>query len=133
ALEANDDAWRIQVALLEFLETGWLEPDAGIWEQRGPPRHYVHSALMTWVAADRAVKAVERFGIKNPPDRWRRLRAEARERILSEGFDAERNSFVQTFGGKELDAALLMLPLVGFLPADDPRVIGTAEAIQREL
>jgi GH15 family glucan-1,4-alpha-glucosidase len=132
-IEAHDTAWSLQARLLDHLESGWREPDEGIWEVRGPRRHFVHSKVMAWVAFDRAVKAVERFGQAGPVDRWKRLRADVHEEVLREGFDADRNTFVQSYGSKILDASLLMIPLVGFLPAADPRVAGTVDAIQREL
>ena len=132
-LEADDDAWRIEKALMGVVEEQWREPGASMWEQRGPPRRYVHSAVMAWVAADRAVKAVERFGLDGPAERWRRLRAEIHEEVSRRGFNEERQAFTQVFGGKALDASLLHLPLVGFLPANDRRVVATVEAIQREL
>jgi GH15 family glucan-1,4-alpha-glucosidase len=132
-LPAHDHAWQVEKVLLDHLEGAWELPDQGIWEVRGPPRHFTHSKVMSWVAADRAVKAVERFGLQGPVDRWRVLRARIHADVCNKGFDPERNAFVQYYGGKGLDAALLLIPLVGFLPADDPRMIGTVEAIQREL
>lgn len=132
-LEPNENAWRVELALARFLESAWAEPDNGIWEIRGPKRHFTHSKVMAWVAIDRMIKAVERFGLKGPVDRWRTLRASIHDEVCHKGFDAERNSFVQHYGGQELDASLLMIPLVGFLPAADPRVRGTVTAIEREL
>jgi GH15 family glucan-1,4-alpha-glucosidase len=132
-LEPNENAWRVELALTQFLETAWTEPDNGIWEMRGPRRHFTHSKVMAWVAIDRMIKAVERFGLKGPVDRWRTLRATIHDEVCHRGFDAERNSFVQYYGGQELDASLLMISLVGFLPAADPRVRGTVAAIEREL
>ena len=132
-LPPEDHAWRMQKALLEYLEGAWQLPDQGIWEMRGPARHFTHSKVMAWVAADRSVKAVERFGLAGPADHWRELRAAIHAEVCDQGFDAERNSFVQYYGGRCLDAALLMIPLVGFLRPDDPRVAGTVAAIQREL
>ncbi len=126
------DSWSMQKVLMEFLESKWQEPDEGIWEVRGPRRHFTHSKVMAWVAADRAVKAVERFGLDGPADRWRRLRAEIYDEVLDKAWDAERNTFTQYYGGRELDASLLMAPLVGFLPANDPRMLGTVAAIERE-
>ncbi len=126
-------AWQVQKVLLDFLESNWDRPDEGIWEVRGPARHFTHSKVMAWVAFDRAVKAVERFGLDGRATRWRRLRAEVHAAVCRDGFNAERNAFVQHFGSRDLDASLLMLPLVGFLPATDPRVIGTMEAIRDEL
>ena len=132
-IEPNDDFWRVEKALLDFLETAWRQADEGIWEVRGPRRHFTHSKIMAWVAADRAVKAVERFGLTGPVERWRALRATIHEEVCRQGFSSERNAFVQFYGARNLDAALLMMPLVGFLPASDPRVIGTVAAIEREL
>jgi GH15 family glucan-1,4-alpha-glucosidase len=132
-LPALDHAWEVEKVLLEHLEGAWELPDQGIWEVRGPPRHFTHSKVMSWVAADRAVKAVERFGLAGPVERWRALRARIHDEVCAKGFDPERNAFVQYYGGQSLDAALLLIPLVGFLAPDDPRVIGTVDAIQREL
>ncbi|MEV4703819.1 glycoside hydrolase family 15 protein [Actinoplanes sp. NPDC049316] len=132
-LRTNDNAWGLQVKLMEFVEQHWTEPDEGIWEVRGEPQHFVHSKLMAWVAADRAVKAVEDFGLDGPLQRWRKLRDDIRDDILAKGYDKERRTFTQFYGSEELDAALLMVPLVGFLPATDERVVGTVEAIEREL
>ncbi len=132
-MEPHPEAGRVQKALLDFLEGAWREPDEGIWEVRGPRRQFVHSKVMAWVAFDRAVAAVERHDLEGPADRWRAQRDTIREEVLREGYDAERNTFVQYYGGRELDGALLMLPLVGFLPPDDPRVAGTVEAVEREL
>ena len=132
-LEPNPEAWRVQQALLQFLETAWEEPDEGIWEIRGPRRHFTHSKVMAWVAMDRAVKAIEQFGLAGPVEQWRRLRQDIHDQVCRSGFDPELNAFVQSYGAKELDASLLMLPLVGFLPATDPRMRGTVAAIQRQL
>jgi GH15 family glucan-1,4-alpha-glucosidase len=132
-LEANEAAWSLQRTLLEFLESAWRQPDEGIWEVRGPRRHFTHSKVMAWVALDRSVQAVERFGEDGPVGRWRALRDEIHQEVCREGFDSERQTFTQYYGSSELDAALLMVPLVGFLPADDPRVRGTAAAVEREL
>ena len=132
-LPEDEPSWRLQHALLEFLEKGWKGADEGIWEVRGPRRHFTHSKVMAWVAFDRAVKAVECFGRKGSVDRWRKLRAEVHEEVCREGFNERIGSFVQFYGSNELDASLLMIPLVGFLPATDPRVRGTVEAVQRGL
>ena len=132
-LPASDDAWAITRKVLGWLESGWREPDEGIWEVRGPRRHFTHSKLMAWVAFDRAVKTVERFGREGAGERWRACRDEIRAEILREGFDAELGTFVQSYGSDRLDASLLLIPLVGFLPADDPRVVATVDAIRREL
>jgi GH15 family glucan-1,4-alpha-glucosidase len=132
-LEPDENAWRVERALTEFLKDAWREPDNGIWEMRGPKRHFTHSKVMAWVAMDRMVKAVELFGLDGPVEQWRSLRSTIHEEVCRSGFDPKRNTFVQYYGGKELDASLLMIPLVGFLPASDPRVRGTVEAIERDL
>jgi GH15 family glucan-1,4-alpha-glucosidase len=132
-VEPSEDAWRVQRALMDYLETAWEAPDEGIWEVRGPRRHFTHSKVMAWVAFDRMIKSVERFGLEGPVERWRRQRAALHEDVCRHGFDAGRNAFVQYYGSHGLDASLLMIPLVGFLPAGDPRVAGTVAAIQREL
>ena len=132
-LADDADAWALQEALLGHLEQAWHEPDEGIWEVRGPRRHFTHSKVMAWVAFDRAVKAVERYGASGPLDRWRQLREDVHAEVLREGFDQKRNTFTQYYGSEELDASLLMIPLVGFLPATDPRIVGTVAAIEREL
>ncbi|MDZ4287703.1 MAG: glycoside hydrolase family 15 protein [Prosthecobacter sp.] len=130
---APPHAWALERALLKFLETAWHEPDEGIWEVRGPRRHFTHSKLMAWVAFDRAVKAVENFGHDGPVECWRQHRDALQREILDRGFNREKNAFVQVYDGEALDASLLMIPLVGFLPADDPRMCGTIAAIEREL
>jgi GH15 family glucan-1,4-alpha-glucosidase len=132
-LRSTDAAWDLQRVLMEFLESKWNEPDEGIWEVRGPRRHFVHSKVMAWVAVDRAIKAVERFGLDGPVERWRHLRAEIHAEVCEKGYDAQREIFTQYYGGRDLDASLLMIPLVGFLPAGDPRVASTIAAIEREL
>jgi GH15 family glucan-1,4-alpha-glucosidase len=129
----GDDAWNVARVLMDFVEQHWFEPDEGIWEVRGPRRHFTHSKVMAWVAADRAVKAVERYSREGPVDRWRSLRDAIHADVCRHGFNAERNAFVQYYGGTTLDASVLMIPLVGFLPATDPRIAGTVEAIQRDL
>jgi GH15 family glucan-1,4-alpha-glucosidase len=111
----------------------WRQPDEGIWEVRGAPRHFTHSKVMAWVAFDRAVKTVECFGLEGPIEHWRRLRQEIHDEVCRHGFDAELGSFVQAYGSKTLDASLLLLPAVGFLPPEDPRVRGTVAAIERRL
>jgi GH15 family glucan-1,4-alpha-glucosidase len=125
--------WALQCALMDFLETAWTEPDEGIWEVRGPRRHFTHSKVMAWVAADRAVRAIERHSCDGPVDRWRRLRHEIHTEVCAKGFDADRNMFTQYYGSTGTDASLLMMPLVGFLPASDERVQGTLAAVQRDL
>lgn len=132
-LPASDDAWRVQRAITEFLEKGWREPDQGIWEVRGPRRHFTHSKAMAWVAFDRAVADAEVFGLSAPLERWRRIRDEIRAEVLEHGFDAGSNSFVQFYGSTAPDASLLMLPSLGLLDANDPRMIGTVAHIRREL
>lgn len=129
----SEDGWRIGRLLLEFLETAWQQPDEGIWEVRGGRRPFTHSKVMAWVAFDRAVKSIEQFGGIGPVERWRQVRDEIHAQVCREGFDSGENTFVQSYGSTLLDASLLMIPLVGFLPADDPRVAGTVEAIEREL
>jgi GH15 family glucan-1,4-alpha-glucosidase len=123
----------VQRALLDFLETDWQRPDEGIWEVRGPRRQFTHSKVMAWVAMDRAVKSVEEFGLKGEASKWRRLRSQIHEDVCRQGFDPGLNSFVQYYGSKEPDASLLMLPLVGFLQATDPRMRGTVDYIQQRL
>jgi GH15 family glucan-1,4-alpha-glucosidase len=129
----DDESWDLQCALIEHVRKIWHEPDNGLWEMRGPRRHFTHSKVMVWVAADRMVRAVERYGLPGPVDEWKKLRTAVRRDILKNGYDADRNTFVQSYGSTELDAALLQIPRVGFLPGDDRRVIGTIEAIQRDL
>ncbi len=119
-------------ALLEFLETAWEKPDEGIWEVRGPRRHFTHSKMMAWVAMDRAVKSMEKGWLPYSPN-WPALRDLVHAQVCREGFDPELNSFVQFYGSKHLDASLLMMPLVGFLPAKDPRILGTVAAIEKNL
>jgi GH15 family glucan-1,4-alpha-glucosidase len=132
-IPSHPTAWHVQRVLLDFLESGWRKPDDGIWEVRGPRRHFTHSKVMAWVAFDRAVKAVERFRLAGPVERWRGLRDEIHAEVCREGYDPERRTFTQYYGSSELDASLLMVPLVGFLPPSDPRVAGTVEAVKREL
>jgi GH15 family glucan-1,4-alpha-glucosidase len=135
--QAGDDpietAWGLERVLVEFLETGWKEPDDGIWEVRGPRRHFVHSKVMAWVAVDRAVKGIEQFGVAGPVERWRALRDEIHQDICANGWNAKRQSFTQYYGSDLTDASLLMIPLVGFLPPSDERVKGTVAAIQADL
>ena len=119
--------------MLDHLADVWQEPDEGIWEIRGERRHFVHSKAMAWVAFDRAVLTVEEQGLEGPVDRWRELRDEIHREVCEKGFDAELGSFTQSYGSQELDASLLLLPLVGFLPATDHRIRGTIEAVEREL
>jgi GH15 family glucan-1,4-alpha-glucosidase len=132
-LEVSKEAWALQRRLLGFLEHAWKEPDEGIWEVRGPRRHFTHSKVMAWVAFDRGVQAVERFGRAGPVERWRKIRAAIHREVCERGFDVGLNSFTQSYGSKRLDASLLIIPLVGFLPAEDERMVGTVAAIEREL
>ncbi|MGH3587896.1 MAG: glycoside hydrolase family 15 protein, partial [Pseudonocardia sp.] len=132
-LEDEDDAWRLQRALLDFLEGHWRDADESLWEVRGPRQQFVHSKVMAWAGVDRAIQAVERFGRTGPVDRWRALRAEIHAEVCEKGFDADRGTFTQFYGSRGLDAALLLIPRTGFLPPDDPRVAGTVDAISREL
>jgi GH15 family glucan-1,4-alpha-glucosidase len=129
----DEEAWALECALIKYLEEAWQQPDQGIWEMRGPQRHFTHSKVMTWVAFDRAVKAVERYGLEGPVDRWREVRQRIHDTVWREGYSEQRQAFVQYFGADEVDASLLLLPLVGFLPATDPRMIGTVAAIEQDL
>jgi GH15 family glucan-1,4-alpha-glucosidase len=132
-LERNQDAWRFEVAILRFLERNWDQPDHGIWETRGEKRHFTHSKVMTWVAFDRAIRDSTKFGLGGPVARWRKLRQRIHADICRHGFDRARNTFVQYYGSTEVDASLLLIPQVGFLPPTDPRVRGTIAAIERDL
>ena len=132
-LEADHSGWRIERALVDFLESNWDEPDYGIWEVRGAPRHFTHSKLMAWVGLDRAIKSAHHFGFDGPVQRWTALRERVHDEICAKGFDRDLGSFVQSYGSTELDASLLMMTVVGFLPPEDPRIVGTVEAIQRGL
>ncbi len=131
--EPADDAERVQQELLNYLEGHWQEPDSGIWEARRGEQRNTHSAVMAWVAFDRAVRSAERYGLKGPVKRWVAVRDQIHREVCTRGIDPERGVFVQHFGGKALDAALLRIPLVGFLPPDDPRVTRTRDAIAQEL
>ncbi|HEY8589794.1 MAG TPA: glycoside hydrolase family 15 protein [Naasia sp.] len=126
-------SWPLQRALLGFLEENWRQPDRGIWEIRGEEQHFVHSRAMVWAAFDRAVRAVREFGLEGPVERWEQLRDEVREEILEKGFDRARNTFVQHYGTTEVDASLLQLPQIGFIAADDPRMLGTVAALEEDL
>jgi len=132
-LAPDPSAWQVQKKLLDHLEGRWQEPDEGIWEVRGGRRHFTHSKVMTWVAFDRAVKTVERFGVDGPADRWRALRAGVHEEVCRHAWNPEVGAFTQSYGSARLDAALLLLPLVGFLPHHDSRVERTVRAIERNL
>jgi GH15 family glucan-1,4-alpha-glucosidase len=130
---ADKDAWAVQRALVEHLADSWRRKDHGLWEIRGPQQRFTHSQAMVWAAFDRAVRAVEDFDLDGPVERWRRLRDKARAEVLDRGFDAERNTFVQFYGSTEVDAALLVLPQIGIVAGDDPRMLGTIEAVERDL
>jgi GH15 family glucan-1,4-alpha-glucosidase len=132
-LPPEPEAWQVQVALLKFLESHWELPDEGLWEVRGPRRHFTHSKVMAWVAFDRAIKDAEQDGLEGPIERWRQIRDAIHALVCARGFDHGRNTFVQSFGSPHLDASLLLIPQVGFLPADDARVAGTIAAIERSL
>jgi len=132
-LAATESGWTLQQAFLSHLEKIWTEPDEGIWETRGGPQHFTYSKVMAWVAFDRSIKSAEQFGLEAPLDRWRQLAAAIHADVCRRGFDQELGSFVQSYGSKHLDASLLLMPLVGFLPPDDPRVRGTLQAIERRL
>jgi GH15 family glucan-1,4-alpha-glucosidase len=132
-LAPEEDSWAVQRAILDWLEGGWRQPDQGLWEVRGPARHFVHSKVMCWVAFDRGARAVDRFGLPGPADRWRALRDEIHREVCAQGWDDDRRTFTQSYGSEELDASLLMIPMVGFLAPDDERVTGTIDAVRREL
>jgi GH15 family glucan-1,4-alpha-glucosidase len=132
-LSTNQSGWDAQLKFLEHLKTIWNEPDQGIWEVRGAPRHFTHSKVMAWVAFDRSIKSAETFGLGGPLEEWRELRAEIFDEVCAKGFDQELGTFVQSFGSKQLDASLLLLPSVGFLPVSDRRVEATITAIERRL
>jgi GH15 family glucan-1,4-alpha-glucosidase len=132
-IAADRWSWSLERTLLEGLAKRWREPDHGIWEVRGPQRHFTHSKVMAWVAFDRAIKSVEQFRMEGPVDRWRALRAEIHAEVCEHGYDRKQNAFVQSYDHPALDASLLLLPLVGFLPAGDPRIVGTVRAIERDL
>ena len=125
--------WDLQAKLIEHLETIWREPDEGLWEVRGPRRHFVHSKVMAWVAIDRAIKSIERFGLEGPLEHWRQVRDAIHQQVCEHGYSAKVGSFVQSYGSDDLDASALLIPLVGFLPSTDPRIRGTVEAIGRHL
>ena len=133
SLHPEPAAWKIQVALLKFLDSNWKQPDEGIWEVRGPRRHFTHSKVMAWVAFDRAIKDAEQYALEAPLARWRQTRDSIHAEVCDKGFDAIRNTFVQFYGSSLLDASLLLIPQVGFLSADDSRVRGTMEAIEKDL
>jgi GH15 family glucan-1,4-alpha-glucosidase len=132
-ISESDDVWQLQKSLAAHLEKVWRNPDQGIWEVRGAPQQFTHSKVMAWVAIDRAVKSAEHYGLDGPIDRWRALRDEIHADVCEKAFDPELNAFVQAYGSKLMDASLLLIPLVGFLPPTDPRVQGTVAGIEKEL
>jgi GH15 family glucan-1,4-alpha-glucosidase len=132
-VDEDNWSWALQRAVMAYLEDHWSEPDNGIWEVRGPRRHFVHSKVMAWVAFDRAVAAVELHDLGGPVERWRQIRQEIHAEVCARGFDADKGAFTQYYGSPDLDASALMIPLVGFLPPTDERVVGTVAAIEREL
>ena len=125
--------WSTLCRVVDWVEGHWREPDEGLWEVRGPRRNFVHSKVMAWVAADRMVRSIEESGLDGPLERFKQMRADIHAEVCREGYDATRNTFTQYYGSTQLDAALLLIPQVGFLPPSDPRVVGTVEAVQREL
>ena len=132
-LPADGDAWTLQVALMNHLESAWREPDNGLWEVRGDRQHFTHSKIMAWVAADRMARSARTHGLPGPVLRWEQLSDQIHHDVVSNAFDAGRNTFTQAYGSTALDASLLLIPRVGFLPATDPRVLGTIAAVRREL
>jgi GH15 family glucan-1,4-alpha-glucosidase len=132
-LAGDDEAWSLQRVLTDYLERVWQQPDSSLWEVRGPRQHFVHSKVMAWVGFDRMIRTAERADLPCPLDRWRAARDAVHREVCERGYDAERQTFTQYYGSKGLDAALLLIPRVGFLPADDPRVQGTIEAVRRDL
>ncbi|TDU25596.1 GH15 family glucan-1,4-alpha-glucosidase [Panacagrimonas perspica] len=132
-LTGSEPAWALQRALMNSLEQIWERPDAGIWEVRNEPMHFTYSKVMAWVALDRAVKGVQDFGLSGPVARWTALRDHIHRDVCARGYDASRNTFVRSYGSSDLDASLLLLPQLGFLPCDDARILGTIAAIEREL
>jgi GH15 family glucan-1,4-alpha-glucosidase len=132
-LASDQSGWDIQIAFADHLKSIWREPDHGIWEMRGPPQHFTYSKVMAWVAYDRAIKSVETFGLEAPVDEWKKLRQQIRDDVCEHGFDKELGTFVQAYGSKQLDANLLLLPCVGFLPVSDPRIERTIAAVESRL
>ena len=132
-LEDDPDAWHLQRELLQHLEGIWNQPDEGIWEVRGGRRQFTYSKIMAWVAFDRGIRTIEQYGVAGPLQQWRALREQIHAEVCGKGYDSGLNAFVQSYGSRELDASLLLMPLVGFLPASDPRVRGTVEAIETQL
>jgi GH15 family glucan-1,4-alpha-glucosidase len=133
ALGHDDNAWALQRVLVDHLMETWQQPDNGLWEIRGPLQHFTHSRVMVWAAFDRAVRACERHGLPGDVDRWREMRDRVRDEVMEQGFDADRNTFTQHYETAEVDASLLMLPLVGFIAGDDPKMLGTIAAIEHDL
>jgi len=129
----DEDEWSLTRAVVETVERRWREPDCGMWEVRGDPQDFVHSKVLAWVALDRAAKAVEESGLEGPVDRWRALRDEIHDEVCAKGFDTKHDTFVQSYGSKLLDASSLLMPLVGFIAADDPRMLGTVKALEKRL
>jgi GH15 family glucan-1,4-alpha-glucosidase len=132
-LEESEASWPLQLALLGFLEENWHKPDRGIWEIRGEERYFTHSRAMVWAAFDRGVRGITEFGLPGDAERWASLRDEVRDEIMSRGYDAQRNTFVQHYDTDAVDASLLQLPQIGFVPADDPRMLGTVTALENDL
>jgi len=132
-LGTDEAGWAMQIEVLKHLATQWRRPDRGIWEVRGPPQHFTYSKVMAWVAYDRAIKSARMYGLDGPVDEWRALRREIHADICRHGFYAELGSFTRAYGSAELDASLLLIPAVGFLPPDDPRIAGTVAAVERDL
>ena len=132
-LEPDLSAWALEKVILQFVERAWREPDEGIWEVRGPKRHFVHSKVLAWVAFDRSIKSAEAFGLEGPVDRWRQIRQEIHDDVCANGYSEALGTFTQYYGSTDVDASLLQIPLLGFLPCTDPRVSGTIAAVEREL
>jgi GH15 family glucan-1,4-alpha-glucosidase len=132
-LASSAEAWALQQAFLGHLSEIWREPDRGIWESRAPERHFTFSKIMAWVAFDRGAKIANEFGMEGPVDRWAGIAKEIHDDVCANGYDSELESFVQSYGSKWLDGSLLLIPTTGFLPADDPRIIGTVRAIESRL
>jgi GH15 family glucan-1,4-alpha-glucosidase len=132
-LEPDESAWSLEKVVLDFVEQSWKQPDEGIWEVRGPRRHFTHSKVLAWVAFDRGIKSADKFGLGGPVDRWRKLRDEIHADVCSKAYDPAQRTFTQYYGSTELDASLLQIPLVGFLPVEDPRVAGTIAAVESSL
>jgi GH15 family glucan-1,4-alpha-glucosidase len=132
-LDETPDSWSLQRTLVNQLAESWEQPDNGLWEIRGPRRHFTHSRVMVWAAFDRAIEAVEEHGLDGPVERWRELRDRVHDEVLDKGFDTKRNCFVQHYDTDEVDASLLVLPLVGFIEGDDPRMLGTIDRIVEDL